>query len=481
MTQPVASHAKRIYPCCVVILAAGKGTRMRSEHAKVLHPLCGRPMILYPVETAMALEPEKILVVIGYEADQVKEALQEYPVEFVLQEEQKGTGHAVIQAIAALQDFEGNVVILYGDSPLLAADELRALIHERERTGTALALLIARMQPPTGYGRIIRSGSQIERIVEERDATPEEKKIDEVNPGIYCFDAAALKKALAKLNNKNAQGEYYLTDTFEVLRKMGYKAVALTSLRPETLWGVNTRVELAETERKIWLRRARQFMLQGVSILHPETFFASHETKIGRDTVIYPNVIIEGATEIGQKVTIFPNTRIIDSRIGAEAQILDSCVITESEVGPGTTVGPFAHLRAHATVGAGCRIGNFVEVKNSHVGDKSKAAHLTYLGDAEIGKDVNIGAGTITCNYDGVAKNPTYIGDGAFIGSDSQLIAPVRVGEGAYVAAGSSITEDIPPYSLGIARGRQVNKEGWVKDKKARKRSKTDLGAEPPE
>lgn len=442
---------------------------MRSERAKVLHNLCGRPMIQYPVETAVALAPDRVVVVIGHEAEQVKEALDGYPVEFAMQVERKGTGHAAMQALAALQGFHGSVVVFYGDNPLLSPQELYNLISERERAQAALALLIARFQSPTGYGRIIRKGTEILRIVEERDATADEKKIDEVNPGIYCFEADAMRRALEKLDNKNAQAEYYLTDTFEILRKMERKVIAVTSANPEDLMGVNTRVELADAERKIWLRRAKHFMLEGVTILHPETFFASHQVKIGRDAVIYPNVVLQGATEIGERAAIFPNSRIVDSRIGAEAQILDCCLITESEVGNGTTVGPFAHLRAHAQVGANCRVGNFVEVKNSRLGDNTKAAHLTYLGDAKIGKDVNIGAGTITCNYDGFSKNPTYIGDGAFIGSDSQLIAPVKIGKGAYVAAGSSITEDVPPHSLGIARGRQVNKEGWARGKKAKK------------
>ncbi|HEY3131047.1 MAG TPA: bifunctional UDP-N-acetylglucosamine diphosphorylase/glucosamine-1-phosphate N-acetyltransferase GlmU [Acidobacteriota bacterium] len=468
-SEPIASLAHRTPSCCVVILAAGKGTRMRSERAKVLHNLCGRPMIQYPVETALSLSPAKVIVVIGHEAEQVKQVLQAYPVEFALQSEQKGTGHAAMQALAPLQEFRGSVVVYYGDNPLLAPGELCSLIAERERTQAALALLIARFQSPTGYGRIIRNGPEILRIVEERDATPEEKKIDEVNPGIYCFEAAAMRQALEKLDNRNDQGEYYLTDTFEILRKLGRKVIAVTSPHPEDVTGVNTRVELADAERKIWLRRAKHFMLEGVTIVHPESFFASHRVKIGRDAVIHPNVALEGATEIGERATIFPNTRIVDSRIGSEAQILDCCLITESEVGEGTIVGPFAHLRPHARVGANCRVGNFVEVKNSSLGDNTKAAHLTYLGDAQIGKDVNIGAGTITCNYDGFAKNPTYIGDGAFIGSDSQLIAPVRIGEGAYVAAGSSITEDVPPHSLGIARGRQVNKEAWAREKKTKK------------
>ncbi|MBI4456858.1 MAG: bifunctional UDP-N-acetylglucosamine diphosphorylase/glucosamine-1-phosphate N-acetyltransferase GlmU [Acidobacteria bacterium] len=452
--------------CCVVILAAGQGTRMRSRRAKVLHTVCGRPMIEYPVETALALAPEKIIVVVGHEADQVRKVLEAFPVEFVMQTKQRGTGHAAMQALSALSDFQGNVLVYYGDTILIPVEDLARLIRGRERTDADLALLTAWLEHPAGYGRIVRRDSKIERIVEESDAGPEEKEIKEVNPGIYCFRASSLREVLGCLSNKNVQAEYYLTDAVELLRKMGKKVVAVTSTGAENLLGVNTRVDLADTEKRIWLRRARQFMLEGVTILHPESFFASHRVTIGRDTLIYPNVVLEGTTEIGEGVTIFSNTRIVDSRIGAHVRILDSCLISESDIGAGTTVGPFAHLRAHSQIGAHCRVGNFVEVKKSKLGDKTKSAHLTYLGDAQIGKDVNIGAGTITCNYDGFTKNPTFIGDGAFIGSGSELVAPVRIGEGAYVAAGSTITEDVPPRSLGIARSQQANKEGWVEKKK---------------
>ncbi|MBI2821944.1 MAG: bifunctional UDP-N-acetylglucosamine diphosphorylase/glucosamine-1-phosphate N-acetyltransferase GlmU [Acidobacteria bacterium] len=461
--------------CCVVILAAGLGTRMQSRRAKVLHPVCGRPMIHYAVETALALAPEKIIVVIGHEADQVRAALAGFPVEFALQPEQRGTGHAAMQMLPALEGFSGSVVIYYGDTPLIAREELALALAERELKDADLALLTVRLASPSGYGRVLRSGGEIARVVEESDATAEEKEVHEVNPGIYCFKAAALRQALSRLEDHNLQREYYLTDAVELLRRGGGRVVGVLSDQTENLLGINTRADLALAERQIWRRRARQWMLAGVTLLNPDTFFVSHQTQIGRDTVIYPNVVLEGTTEIGEGVTIFPGARIADSRIGAHARILDHCVISESAVGAGTTVGPFAHLRAHADVGAECRVGNFVEVKNSRIGDRTKSAHLTYLGDAEIGKDVNIGAGTITCNYDGFGKNPTSIGDGAFIGSGSQLVAPVRVGEGAYVAAGSSITEDVPAKALGIARGRQENKEGWVEKKRgARKREDSE-------
>jgi bifunctional UDP-N-acetylglucosamine pyrophosphorylase/glucosamine-1-phosphate N-acetyltransferase len=452
-----------------VILAAGKGTRMKSRNAKVLQPLCGREMIHYPVETALALAPRKTIVVVGHDAEKVRESLKGYPLEFVLQPEQKGTGHAVMQALPVLTDFRGSVVVYYGDAPLLGPQDVQSLISERERTGAALAFLTANLERPAGYGRIIRKDSRIQRIVEEKDATPEEKKITEVNPGIYCFEAEALRAALAQLGNKNLQGEYYLTDTMEILLRMGRKVVPVLSDQSENLLGVNTRAELAGTAVKIWLRRADALMAQGVTIHRPDSVCISHEAEVGTDAVLYPNVILEGKTLIGERAVVHSNSRIVNSRIGPDAEILDCCLITDSAVGAGTTVGPFAHLRPGAEIGEHCRIGNFVEVKNSRVGDQSKAAHLTYLGDAQVGRNVNIGAGTITCNYDGFTKSPTHIGDGAFIGSDSQLIAPVKIGERAYIAAGSSITEDVPPEALGIARARQMNKEGWVRRRGGKK------------
>ena len=467
-------NAIRLKDCRVVVLAAGQGTRMCSQRAKVLHTLCGRPMIQYSVETALSLSPDRVIVVVGHEADQVRSALSGFPVEFATQAEQQGTGHAVMQALPALEGFNGDVLVFYGDTPLVAAGEFTALTLERRRSGADLALLVTHVQVPAGYGRIVRSGSEIERIVEERDATSQEQELTEINPGIYCFTASALRAVVANLDNRNLQGEYYLTDAVGLLRQTGRKVVAVSSPAAQNLLGINTRVELAEAEKKLYRRRANEFMLEGVTILDPETFFASYRVRIGPDTVIYPNVVLEGTTEIGQGVIIFPNTRIIDSRIGPDARIMDSCLISESEVGARTSVGPFAHLRRHTRIGSNCRVGNFVEVKNSTLGDKTKSAHLSYLGDTQIGNNVNIGAGTITCNYDGFSKNRTQIGDGAFIGSGTELVAPVTVGQGAYVAAGSAITEDVPPDSLGIARARQVNKEGWTKKQRETDKQKAD-------
>ena len=454
-------------PCLVIVLAAGQGTRMHSARAKVLHTLCGRPMIQFVMDAALGLAPEAVIVVVGHEAEAVKEALRDTPALFAFQREQKGTGHAAAQAMDLLEGHEGDIVLFYGDTPLIDPGELSRLRLERARTGADLALLVTTLASPAGYGRIVRRDSEVQRIVEERDATSEEKAITEINPGIYCFTAAALRFALPRLDNRNRQGEYYLTDAVSLLKEAGRKVVAISSPSAEHLLGINTRQELARAETQMRRRKAEALMLQGVTLVDPDRFYPSWQTTVGPGSTIYPNVVLEGDVRVGSDATLFPNSRIVNSTVGDGARIMDGCLIVDSEVGAGTVVGPFAHLRAHARVGADCRIGNFVEVKNSVLGDESKAAHLTYLGDAVLGRDVNVGAGTITCNYDGVSKNRTTIGDEAFIGSGTELIAPVTIGERSYIAAGSTISEDVPPDSLGIARARQTNKEGWAKERKA--------------
>jgi bifunctional UDP-N-acetylglucosamine pyrophosphorylase / glucosamine-1-phosphate N-acetyltransferase len=449
-----------------LILAAGKGTRMKSQSAKVLHKLCGRPLLAHVLSRLSDLHIDRTFVVVGHEAQAVREAFQDYGIEFVEQQEQQGTGHAVMTAKPKLSSLSGSLLVLYGDTPLITAETLGRLLETREATGAAQVLLTAEYAKPFGYGRIIRNsqGEAID-IIEEKDATPDQKMIREVNVGLNCFDVQELLTGLGGLSPENKAGEYYLTDMVRLLHQAGKRVIALSTPHPEETYGINTREELAQMETRLRAAIARHWMLEGVTILNPSTVFIDETVKIGADTVIYPGVLIEGNTEIGPGCTVYSQCHLKDSVLEAGA-VIDHCsVVRKSRIGSGAKVGPFAHLRENCVIGGGARIGNFVEVKKSRLGDGSKAAHLAYVGDAEIGRNVNIGAGTITCNYDGVRKNKTIIEDDVFIGSDSQLIAPVTIHKGAYVAAGSSITEDVPEFSLGIARGRQVNKPGWAHEK----------------
>jgi bifunctional UDP-N-acetylglucosamine pyrophosphorylase / glucosamine-1-phosphate N-acetyltransferase len=449
-----------------LILAAGKGTRMKSQKAKVLHELCGRPLLAHVLSRLTNLNIERTIVVVGHDAEAVRETFKDYPVEFVQQEEQQGTGHAVMTAAPKLAQLSGSLLILYGDTPLITTDTLARLLDARESLGAAQVLLTAEYDRPFGYGRIIRNsqGEAID-IIEEKDASPDQKMIREVNVGLNCFDISELLAGLGRLSPQNKAGEYYLTDMVRVFHSAGKKVLALSTPRPEETYGINTREELAQMEIRLRAEISRRWMLEGVTILNPSTVYIDETASIGPDTVIYPGVLIEGNTEIEPGCTIYSHCHLKDSYLEAGAVVDHGSVIRKSRIGSGTKIGPFAHLRENCVIGAQARIGNFVEVKKSQMGDGSKAAHLAYIGDSEIGRNVNIGAGTITCNYDGVRKNKTVIEDDVFIGSDSQLIAPVTIHKGAYVAAGSSITEDVPEYSLGIARGRQVNKEGWAQEK----------------
>jgi bifunctional UDP-N-acetylglucosamine pyrophosphorylase / glucosamine-1-phosphate N-acetyltransferase len=449
-----------------LILAAGKGTRMKSQSAKVLHTLCGRPLLAHVLSRLSDLRMERIFVVVGHEADSVRQAFSDYDVEFVEQEEQQGTGHAVMTAAPSLSQLSGSLLVLYGDTPLITTGTLARLLETRENTGAAQVLLTAEYAKPFGYGRIIRNsqGEAID-IIEEKDASPDQKMIREVNVGVNCFDVRELLAGLERLSPENRAGEYYLTDMVRVFHQARKRVIALSTPHPEETYGINTREELAQMETRMRSEIARKWMLEGVTILSPSTVYIDENVRIGTDTVIYPGVLIEGNTEIGTGCTIYSHCHLRDAYLEAGA-VIDHCsVIRKSRIGPDTKVGPFAHLRENCVIGAQARVGNFVEVKKSRMGDGSKAAHLAYIGDAEIGRNVNIGAGTITCNYDGVRKNKTIIEDDVFIGSDSQLIAPVTIHKGAYVAAGSSITEDVPEHSLGIARGRQINKPGWAHEK----------------
>jgi bifunctional UDP-N-acetylglucosamine pyrophosphorylase/glucosamine-1-phosphate N-acetyltransferase len=447
----------------VVVLAAGKGTRMKSAVPKVLHAAAGRPLIDYALRAAASLSPASIVIVVGSQADQLKEALAKRPgLSFALQEPQLGTGHALLQAEPLLRDARGTLLLLSGDVPLLGAKTLAALVRLHESRKAAATVLTAVVPAPDGYGRIVRQGDQITAIVEHKDASPVDREIREINSGVYAFDIAPLFAALRDIGSSNAQGEYYLPDLVKIYRARGLTVETLRLEDPREILGVNSRKELADVASILKAAKNDELMAAGVTIVDPATAFIGPDVTIGADTVIQPGVYLEGTTRIGVRCQIHSGVRIVNSVVDDGAIINNFCVIIDSHISSGAQVGPFAHLRPHSDVGEDARIGNFVELKKTRIGRGSKANHLAYLGDATIGDHVNIGAGTITCNYDGTAKHPTVIEDGAFIGSDSQLIAPVRVGRGAYVAAGSSITDDVPSDALAISRGKQVNKAGWA-------------------
>jgi bifunctional UDP-N-acetylglucosamine pyrophosphorylase/glucosamine-1-phosphate N-acetyltransferase len=453
----------------VVILAAGQGTRMKSKIPKVLHAIGGRPLIDHVLLTATSLSPVSITLVVGAGAKAVRKHLEGWKpsLRFVHQEPQLGTGHALAQVEPLFRDVSGILVLLSGDVPLLSGDTLGRLIDTHCGSRAAATVLTAVVDRPNGYGRIVRTRGKIARIVEERDATPPERRIKEINSGIYAFDLPPLFPALHEIASANAQGEYYLTDVVSAYRTRGLTVEALAVDDPEEVRGINTRVELADAGKLLRGRKNAELMAAGVTLVDPDATYVAPGVEVGPDTVLHPGVVLEGRTRIGPGSEVQSHVRIVDSTIGERVSINSFCLIVGATVADGASIGPFAHLRPETVVGERARIGNFVELKKTTIGPGSKANHLSYLGDATIGADVNVGAGTITCNYDGTHKHPTVIEDGAFIGSDTQLIAPVRIGKGAYVGAGSSITEDVPPGALGIARGRQSNIDGWAKRKRS--------------
>lgn len=441
----------------VLILAAGLGTRMRSNLAKVLHKLDGRPLINHVCRTATALAPRKIYVVIGHQGDDVKtavlEELNEEHAEFAWQSEQLGTGHAVNSARQFLENEDSTLLVLSGDVPMIRVETLAALIqkhHTHRGKGAACTILTVNLNDPTGYGRIVRdSGGLFEKIVEQKDATDEEKQVKEINSGIYCFNTKKLYSALTRVKNNNAQGEYYLTDVPALLRDEGEDVAIYRHNDAHEIEGINNRVQLADMERTLCRRTISRLMLDyGVTFIDPKNSYISERANIGRDTVIYPNVTIEGETIIGDGCVIRSGTRITNSKIGRGVEILDNCVITDSEVSDSCTIGPMAHLRGHARMEEKAKVGNFVELKKTILGRGSKANHLTYLGDATVGEKTNIGAGTITCNYDGKNKHATQIGNNVKIGSDTMLIAPIKVGDGAVTGAGSVVNKDVESNKL---------------------------------
>ena len=453
----------------IVILAAGQGTRMRSSIPKVLHPIAGRSMIERVMQTAEAISPETVTVIVGHQADMVRAELGDIPnIAFALQEPQLGTAHALRQAESLLSGRLGTLVLLSGDVPLLSRQTLMRLVDTHRGSGAAATVVTATVERPYGYGRIVRTRGRVARIVEERDASPAQRQITEINSGIYAFDLAPLFEALRSIASQNVQGEYYLTDLIAIYRRRKLTVETLLVDNPQEIRGINSRSELAEVSRLVRQNKNEELMAAGVTFIDPATTYIDPDAEIAPDTVIHPGVIIEGRTTIGSACEIQAYVRISDSQIGDRVTINSFSLISGAHVAAGAALGPFAHLRPGATVGEGAKVGNFVELKNTNLGPRSKVNHLSYLGDATVGADVNVGAGTITCNYDGVGKHKTVIGDGAFIGSDSQLIAPVTVGKGAYVGAGSSITEDVPAGALGIARGRQSNVEGWAERRKGR-------------
>jgi bifunctional UDP-N-acetylglucosamine pyrophosphorylase/glucosamine-1-phosphate N-acetyltransferase len=451
----------------VVVLAAGQGTRMKSQLPKVLHPIGGRPMIERVLETARIVNPSSITLVLGHKADSVRLALASSPdLGFALQEPQLGTAHALLQVEPILAGKTGTVLLLSGDVPLLRAKTLSGLLERHQSARAAATVVTATVERPYGYGRIVRAAGRLARIVEERDATPGERAIKEINGGIYTFDLAPLFEALRGIASRNAQGEYYLTDLIAIYRRRRRRVETLTVGDPREIRGINSRTELAEVSSIVRQTKNEELMAAGVTLIDPATTYIDPEAQVGADTVIHPGVIIQGATRIGTACEIQAYVRIADCEVGDRVTINSYSLLVGARVADGASIGPFAHLRPETTVGQGAKIGNFVELKKTSLGTGSKVSHLSYLGDAEIGANVNVGAGTITCNYDGRVKNRTVVEDGAFIGSDTQLIAPVRVGKGAYVGAGSSITDDVPAGALGIGRGRQVNVEGWVERRK---------------
>jgi bifunctional UDP-N-acetylglucosamine pyrophosphorylase/glucosamine-1-phosphate N-acetyltransferase len=453
----------------LVVLAAGKGTRMKSRLPKVLHEAAGLPLIEHALRAADPLRPHTTTVVVGHEAGHVTAALEKRPgLRFALQEPQLGTGHALMQAEPGLRGASGTVVLLYGDVPLLHPATLQSLLGTHVARGAAATVLTARVANPHGYGRIVRKNGRIAAIVEEKDATEAERAIDEINSGIYAFDVAPLFGALAELKPVNAQGEYYLTDLVEMYGARGLTVETATVEDQREITGVNSRKELADVTAILNARKNDALMAAGVTIVDPATAWIGPDVTIGPDTVIHPNVHLEGRTRIGSGCTINASVRIVDSTIDDGAVVNNFCLVIESHVRAGARIGPFAHIRPQSEIGEGAHVGNFTEIKKTTIGKGSKANHLSYLGDATIGDGVNVGAGTITCNYDGTHKHQTVIEDNAFIGSDTQLIAPVTVHAGAYVGTGTTIREDVPSGALAVSAGKQRNIEGWVEKRKKR-------------
>lgn len=446
-----------------LILAAGKGTRMKSKLPKVLHRVGGKPMVERVLDTVKELGTERNVVIIGFGGEAVHAYLGD-AAEFVVQEEQNGTGHAVKQAQPLLGDYKGTIILLCGDTPLVTAETLAALVKEHKETGAAATVLTASFEDPTGYGRIIRDAEgRVIRIVEQKDGKPEELAVHEINTGMYAFDSEKLWPCLSNLSADNAQGELYITDVVGILVAAGERVSAYMTLANEEALGVNSRAQLAEAERLLRERTHKRLMAEGVTLLDPATTYVDSSVVVGRDTILYPGTVLEGNTVIGENCEIGPYTRLTNVTVGDD-NVIHFTYAHDCTVASGTDIGPYVHLRPNTVIGDKVHIGNFVEVKNSNVGEGTKFPHLSYIGDSDVGSGVNIGCGTITVNYDGKIKHRTKIGNGAFVGCNSNLVAPVSVGDYSYIGAGSTITKDVPGKALAVGRARQIVKENWVTD-----------------
>jgi len=452
----------------IAIMAAGKGTRLKSKHPKVLHEVGGKPLLAHVIDAATKVVPAKdVYAIVGHEADHVRNAVAHTGINFVLQQPQRGTGHALMVAREALAPYE-HVIVLSGDAPLITSRTIEALRDFHLSKKAAMTLLAAELENPTGYGRVLRKGASddVKDIVEEKSANPSQRKIREINSGLYAFSVKALFDNIDTLTTNNPHQEFYLTDMAGVLTKAKQEVVAVKTENPAEILGSNTRAEMAELDMHVRMEKCRQLMAEGVTIFYPQTCVIDSDVEIGADTVIEPFAQILGKTRIGSDCRIRSYSIISNSEIGNGVVVRPASVLDGARVAGLAVIGPYSHLRPGSEIGEGAHVGNFVETKKIKMGKGSKANHLTYLGDTEIGEGVNVGAGTITCNYDGVNKYKTVIEDGAFIGSDATLVAPVRVGKGAYVGAASCITDDVPPDSLAIGRAKQVVKEGWANTKR---------------
>ncbi len=450
-----------------IVLAAGKGTRFKSKTIKILHPLLGRPMASWIVAAITGLNPDKILLVVGHQKDKVREHIHSGIIDYVEQKQQLGTAHAVKAAASQLDtQKDKDVLIINGDLPLIQTGTLQGMLDQHRRENNDLTFATADLDDPTGFGRVVYQDDNRITIIEEKDATPEQRKLKESNVGIYIFRIKALLDVLPRISNQNAKQEYYLTDCIEELAKMAHKVRAHKIKENVEIIGVNDRYELSQAAAVLRERKLKSLALQGVSIMDPASTWIDQDVQIGSDSVIYPGVIIEGKSKIGRNVFIQSFSCIRDCQIEDDVKILASSVIEESRMESKSQAGPFTHLRPGTVIRSGAKTGNFVEMKNTDFGPGSKAGHLSYLGDSQIGKNVNIGAGTITCNYDGRNKHQTIIEDDAFTGSGTELVAPVKIGKGAYIGAGSTITQDVSPGALALERARQIEKKGWVLKRK---------------
>lgn len=468
--MPKAKNESQPTRMAIAIMAAGKGTRLKSKHPKVLHEVGGKPLLAHVIAAATKVVPANdVYAIIGHEAERVRAAVAASGIGFVLQEQQRGTGHALMVAREMLAPYD-LVLVLSGDAPLITPPTIERLHDFHTSKKAAMTLLTARLENPTGYGRILRkkAGDDVQAIVEQKNLSPAQQKILEINAGFYAFDTQPLFSHIDKLSSDNHHGEFYLTDMAAILDKAKQRVVAVQASNSFEVLGGNTRAELADIDQHMRMAKIRQLMAAGVTILYPQTCVIDNDVEIGADTVIEPFVQLRGSTRIGSDVRIGSYSVIQSCEIGDYVLVQPGCVLEHSSVNVRASLGPYSHLRPGCEIGEDAHVGNFVEMKKTRLGKGSKANHLTYLGDTEVGERVNVGAGTITCNYDGVNKHKTIIEDGVFVGSDSILIAPIRIGKGAYVAAATCVTDDVPADSLALGRARQIVKQGWAKEKRER-------------